>query len=365
MIASLVADNGHPPARLAGELEVRGPLIVTSSVTPDQLAAGETAVLTPAAASSVIVLSSAGVAFLCGLAAGREGEIRTLVNDGLYAITLGHEETSTIAGAAVAASARWSCPDSIPFVMRPKSCIPIRYSGSRWQLLASNVFAPNGVILPQSLTEIHERIGVAPTKFWPAGHPSDLVLQGTPLMDFHMGGYKGVKISSGSGWKADVSAPGVNSIFRAAIFAQAAHDAADNLITGRTDAAGVQSNLRVATVTDKFQFNLYDGVDLVTVEVNKVVIDGVVRLGIGQLSKDTNLARARLSTRGEAAVASADANAAAIGNLNGAGGFNYVGGDGLTGAAAATLFGGCFEIIGATAAPALLPAIVSHRLGME
>lgn len=355
-----------------------GTLIESSTVSPAALAAGETVLLTPASDTREINLTSSGVAFLCSLLAGTTGQRKWLRNTGAYSITLGHDEGASYGGAAAANC--FACPDAIPYVLRPGAAVEVMYTGSRWRVLGVNVFAPGGRLCPPTIAEFKERTAFTPTHLWPcddgglgSGQPlreannANLTVGGTPLFDFKLGGYRGVQITEGgNGWRDDVADPGANSIIVGAFYGHGAL-VSDNIIAGRVEVLTASRRAYVGTkAAGKASAYFHDGTTLLIPEANKLVDDSIVRLTIGQLDKVAALARCRVSGRGEAAVASPDVDASAIGTISGGDTpRNTVGRAGLTGSVVNTFVGGVFQIYGATAAGANTAAKIAHRLGME
>lgn len=357
----------------------------TSTTAPDALAAGETVLLTPTAAREV-QLSSSGVAFLCSMAAGTDGEIRRLRNVGSYSITLGHEEGASYGGAAAANC--FHCPDSLPYVLRAGSRVEVLYRSSRWQVLGEARFARGGRLCPATAEEFQELTGFIPSRLYPCDAMgiatgqnlrevanSDLAIANAPLVDWRMGGYRGVQVTeAANGWKSDIASPAAGSAIHGAWFGFANGDGnvaggIDLLIAGWVDtaAAARRSYLVIDGATKRPQYVLYDGVAGVkTAQAAKACNDSVVRLAIGQRDATASLSRCRVAGRGEAAVQSADLDITGVGSVDGgATPRNFVGATGLTGCTTKLFVGGYFEIFGATAAGATVPAKISHRLGME
>lgn len=357
-----------------------------TAVTTAALAAGETVLLTPASDAGVINLTASGVAFLCSLAAGTGR--KTLVNTSAYTITLGHEEGASYGGAV--ATNCFNCPDAIPYVLRPGARVDVVYgtynsaAAARWNVIGVNSFAPGGRLCPATIEEFVERTAFAPTNLWPCddmGPPpaagsvlreatnETLAVSSTPLVDFRQGGYRGVRVTEGGkGWKSDVSDPEELSIVIGAFYGHGAL-ASDNVVAGRVDTTAAARRAYVGTVQATGKPGAYfvgAAGAVVALSPNKVVTDSVVRLVQAQLDKDTDLARCRVSGRGETAVQSADGDAAAITTISGgATPVNFVGATGLTGSTAETFVGGVFQIYGAGAEGTKVLAKIAHRLGME
>ena len=355
-----------------------GTLIETSTVSPAALPTGETVLLTPASDTREVVVTSSGVAFLCSLLAGQPGQRKWIRNAGAYAITLGHEEGASYGGATAANTFR--CPDALPYVLRPGARVEVLYASSRWNVLGVNVFAPGGVLCPPTIAEMLERTAFTMTLLWPcddrglgSAQPlheaanSELAVVGAPLLDWKMAGYRGVQVKeTAAGWKTDTLAPGVNSIIRGCFFGAAAADANANYMCGRYGPVANIQNMSTIGSNGKFQYSLFDGTDVAHAEVDKSVVDSVVRLGLCQLDKVANISRARVSGRGEAAVASADIDASLIGTLTGGTApVDFVGALAASGSTQATFVGGVFVLVGAAGAGALNLAKIAHRLGME
>lgn len=370
-----------------------GILTETDVLRPAALAAGETVQLALASFPRILEIDAAGVWFLDSIEAPPLiGTVMTVVNVSPYAGALGHAEGAAYGGAAD--DDCLLCPDAIPYVLRPGARVDLRYGPyndtqiNRWNVIGVNRLAPDGFLCPATPQIFQERTAFLPTFLWACDdrglgsaqplHGSgnnDLAVQNAPLLDWRMAGaaadgsqeYRGVQVTeAANGWRAALAGPGLNSIWRGVFFGQTAPDAADNNLFGRINlATGLQNQLRVSPAGN-LQFAVFDGAaGLAVATPVKVVNDGVVRFGCGNLNRVAQIANARVATRGEAPVASPDV-AAVIATLSGgAAPFDFVGGTAASGAVATTFIGGAIMILGAQAETARINAKISHRLGAE
>jgi len=346
------------------------------------LSAGETVKVTPLTSARTLVLTSSGPAFVCSIAAGAVGDRKTIVNGGVYPITLGHREGAAYGGAADIDCL--DCPDLIPYVLRPGEDVEVNYGPenalvlNRWNVEGDNTFAPGGFLCPKTIAEFLGRTAFTLTYLWPcddgglgsaqplreAGN-ANLAAVGAPLIDQRMGGFRGHRVNGNTaGWASDILAPGTNSILRGLFLGAGSIAGATQYIFGRYGAdvgniAGIKSTGNFfGFVTDS---NLGYDVEV----VGKDMQDSVVRLCHLQIDKAATVNRARVSGRGEAAVAATPVSNVGMGTLTGgASPKDFIGGAGIGGTANVVVCG-AYMIIGAAAAGALNQAKIAHRLGME
>jgi hypothetical protein len=359
-----------------------GSLIATGSVSPAQLAAGENALCTPNTLNvREVHLDAAGVAFLCSLAAGTLGQEIIVVNDSAYAVALGHEETSTTGGTSVTATNRFACPASLPWILWPGDDIRLRYEsmaiGNRWRVLASKEFGANGHILPPTHLEFQAQTAFLPSWYAACDDIANGVHDGvgnanlgtvvsTPTYDQRKSSYRGLLVTDGKGFSgAGVNELGTNSFISGTVFACDAAAAGDRYLFGKYAAEQFWLSF-VQNTTNKFGLNLSATISVQPL-ANKVVTDGVVRLGQNHLDAGALVANARVSGRGEAAVQSTDADITGITTRTGGTTPKCIlAGGGFTGGTDTTWIGGAYVISGAAvASKAAAMAKIAHRLGME
>lgn len=274
-----------------------GTLVETGYVAPGTLAAGETALLTPASAARHVRLSASGTAFLCSLASGSPGERRTLENVGTSPIALGHEETATTAGVATNATDRFACPRGLPFVLWPGDAVDVWYddvlASARWRVDGRDR-APAEYMMPPPEV-FAAQTAFAPTALYrmdDGAHASGLRDSVSSAQDLtavagisHYGKWaknrRGVFIpSAGFGWAANtILAPGTASYALVGFFSMTAHTAEDIGLFGYDDiTASNQAYLfgRVKTSNDKITVSISDfnNAHTATVEINHALVFG-------------------------------------------------------------------------------------------
>ncbi len=254
LASTLVRRNG---AGALAEVLNGGKLVESSYVAPGALAAGETALLTPASATRHVRLSASGAAFLCSLAAGTAKERRTLENVSAYPIALGHEEIQTTAGAAVTATNRFACPGALPFILWPGDAVDIWYddvlASARWRVLGERRPPSPTFLPPPEIFEAQTGFSLASGGLFLCDDKSvsmrDAVANANLTLVTGTGAvydkwasrrWRGLSLSDdASGWSADVLAPGLVSFLALNIVRPTVNEGGARSLMGRTTTGGV------------------------------------------------------------------------------------------------------------------------------